>query len=84
MKIAIIRLSALGDIIHTSIVVQFIKKHFKDAKISWFVDEKFSSIVHLLDGVDVIALPLKDKKFIKSFLVLGGINRPFPPYHLQE
>ena len=77
MKIAIIRLSALGDIIHTSIVVQFIKKHFKDAKISWFVDEKFSSIVHLLDGVDVIALPLKDKKFIKSFKILREFSNHF-------
>ena len=67
MKIAIIRLSALGDIIHTSIVIQFIKKHYKNADITWFVDEKFSSILRLISGINIATLPLKDKKFYKSY-----------------
>ena len=28
MKIAIVKLSALGDIVHAMIVLQFIKKHY--------------------------------------------------------
>ncbi|EHG4050164.1 lipopolysaccharide heptosyltransferase I, partial [Campylobacter coli] len=40
MKIAIIRLSALGDIIQSAVVLQFIKKFKKDIEIHWFVDEK--------------------------------------------
>lgn len=77
MKIAIIRLSALGDIIHTSIVVQFIRRHFIGAEITWFVDEKFGSIVELLSGVRAIALPLKDKKFSKSFEILRSFRGEF-------
>lgn len=77
MKIAIIKLSALGDIIHTSIVVQFIHTHFKNAQISWFVDEKFSSITRLLGKVETIALPLKDKKFAKSFKILKQYSGKF-------
>ncbi|MCI6298171.1 MAG: lipopolysaccharide heptosyltransferase I [Campylobacter sp.] len=71
MKIAIIKLSALGDIVHASIVVQFIRKHIANAHISWFCDARFEQIARLLAGVDeVVALPLKDKKFLKSFGIL--------------
>ncbi|MCI6694476.1 MAG: lipopolysaccharide heptosyltransferase I [Campylobacter sp.] len=71
MKIAIIKLSALGDIVHASIVVQFIRKHIANAHISWFCDARFEQIARLLVGVDeVVALPLKDKKFLKTFGIL--------------
>lgn len=77
MKIAIIRLSALGDIIHTSIVIQFIKKHYKNADITWFVDEKFSSILRLISGINIATLPLKDKKFYKSYKILRQFSGKF-------
>lgn len=77
MKIAIIRLSALGDIIHTSIVIQFIKKHYKNADITWFVDEKFSSILRLINGINIATLPLKDKKFYKSYKILRQFRGKF-------
>ncbi len=71
MNIALIRLSALGDIIHTSIVVQFIKKKYKNARITWFADAKFAEILAHCKGVDaVIALPLKEKKYRKSYKIL--------------
>ncbi len=51
MKIALVRLSALGDIAHASIVLQFIRKHIPDAQISWVVDEKFAAVcVHQIVG----------------------------------
>ncbi|MDY4830225.1 MAG: lipopolysaccharide heptosyltransferase I [Campylobacter sp.] len=65
------KLSALGDIVHASIVVQFIRKHIANAHISWFCDARFEQIARLLAGVDeVVALPLKDKKFLKTFGIL--------------
>ncbi|MDO2407518.1 lipopolysaccharide heptosyltransferase I [Campylobacter magnus] len=71
MKIAIIKLSALGDIVHASVAIQFIRKHIANAHISWFCDARFEQIARLLAGVDeVVALPLKDKKFLKSFEIL--------------
>lgn len=52
-------------------VIQFIRKHIANAHISWFCDARFEQIARLLAGVDeVVALPLKDKKFLKSFGIL--------------
>lgn len=78
MKIAIIRLSALGDIIHTSIVLQFIKKCYKDAEIYWFVDSKFGDLLQNHSLIDrLILLPLKDKKYLKSFEILNDFRDKF-------
>lgn len=78
MKIAIIRLSSLGDIIHTSIVLQFIKLHINKAEIYWFCDSKFSEILlnHPLIK-EVISLPLKQNKIIKSFQILKQFRLKF-------
>jgi heptosyltransferase-1 len=46
MKIAIIKLSALGDIIHALVAVQFIKAEFKSIKIDWIVEQRFAEILH--------------------------------------
>ena len=78
MKIAIIRLSALGDIIQTATVVYFIKKHFSSAHISWICDEKFAKILEQVPDIDkVIKIPLKDKKITKSFFILLANRRKF-------
>ncbi|MDY2763421.1 glycosyltransferase family 9 protein [Campylobacter sp.] len=51
--------------------IQFIRKHIANAHISWFCDARFEQIARLLAGLDeVVALPLKDKKFLKSFEIL--------------
>ena len=51
--------------------IQFFRKHIANAHISWFCDARFEQIARLLAGVDeVVALPLKDKKFLKSFEIL--------------
>lgn len=72
-KIAIVKLSALGDIIHCIIVLQFIKKHLPDSEISWFVDKRFAGILqnhHLIDRLFI--LPLKDKKLNECVKILKG------------
>ncbi|BEG58107.1 hypothetical protein NHP21005_17950 [Helicobacter sp. NHP21005] len=45
MKIAIIRLSALGDVIVSAVFLPFLKQHYKGAKIHWFVDENFAPML---------------------------------------
>ena len=45
MKIAIVKLSALGDIIHAMVVLQFIKQHLPDSTIDWVVEEGFKDIL---------------------------------------
>jgi len=39
MKIAIVKLSALGDIVHSMIVLQFIKKKYPNSEVDWFVEK---------------------------------------------
>lgn len=71
MKIAIVRLSALGDIIQSCIVLQFIKKFRPNIQIDWFIDERFKDILKDQPNIDnIYALPLKDKKILKSLKII--------------
>jgi len=44
MKIAIVKLSSLGDIIHSMVALQFIKRSYPDSKIDWIVEEKYKGL----------------------------------------
>jgi len=67
MRIAIVRLSALGDIVQTMIVVQFIKNKFPDSQIDWFVDEKFKDILKNTEGLsNIFGLDINKIKRDKS------------------
>lgn len=77
MKIAIVRLSALGDIIVGAVFLAAIKECLPNAQIEWFVDERFSTILEhspYIDKLHPIALksvlttfnPLKIFKLFKS------------------
>ena len=48
----IIRLSSLGDIIHTLPAFSALKKKFPEAKISWVVEEKGKEILDFVPGLD--------------------------------
>jgi len=41
MKIAIVKLSALGDIIHAMVALQFVKQKHPNCQIDWIVEEGF-------------------------------------------
>jgi heptosyltransferase-1 len=45
MKIAIVKLSSLGDIVHSMVVLQFIKKHFPESEIDWVVEKRFQGVL---------------------------------------
>ena len=45
MKIAIVKLSALGDIVHAMVVLQFIKRFNKEILIDWVVDENYKELL---------------------------------------
>jgi len=71
MKIAIVRLSAIGDIVQSMIVLQLIKQEFPNATIDWFVDKQFATLFDDCIGVDnVIKLDIKKIKQKKSFILL--------------
>ena len=76
-RIALVRLSALGDIVNTAIVLQFIRAFYPHAKIDWITEEAFAPLLEqhpLLDRVHT--LNLKKLKKEKSFSLLKeSINK---------
>ncbi|QIR75403.1 lipopolysaccharide heptosyltransferase I [Sulfurospirillum diekertiae] len=78
MKIAIVKLSALGDIIHAMIVLQYIKKNIPDAQIDWFVEEKFVGILENNPHIHALyPLRLKNNKrhVFKEYQKLKTISK---------
>ena len=45
MKIAIVKLSALGDIVHAMVVLQYIKKYNPLIKIDWVVEKNYQDLM---------------------------------------
>jgi lipopolysaccharide heptosyltransferase I len=57
LKILIVRLSAIGDVIHSLPVLHSLRRKFPDAKISWVVEDKAADVLinnPLIDQVYVI------------------------------
>ncbi len=63
MKIAIIKLSAMGDIIFAMAVLQSIRANFKTIQIDWFCDEFFAPILEESKEIDnIYKIPIKKIK----------------------
>lgn len=66
LKICIIKLSAMGDIIHTMIALQFLKKKMPTCTIDWIVEEGFKGILknnpHINNILPVNLKSIKKKK----------------------
>ncbi len=45
MKILIVKLSAIGDVIHTLAALNAIKKYYSDAHITWLVESVAANLV---------------------------------------
>ena len=52
MKILIVRLSALGDIVHALPVLAAIKKTMPDARVDWLVEANYAAILSLAVGLN--------------------------------
>ena len=64
MKIAIVKLSALGDIVHAMVALQFLKSHIKGIKIDWVVEAAFAEL--LADNPDVGQINVVNLKALKK------------------
>jgi heptosyltransferase-1 len=63
LRLAIVKLSAMGDIIHAMVALQLIKKHDSSIKIDWFVEKAFSTVLESNPDIDnIYALDLKSIK----------------------
>jgi heptosyltransferase I len=71
MKIAIVKLSALGDIVHAMIVLQYIKKYNPAIEIDWIVEERYKELLSTNPDINkVLTINIKKAKQKKSFLSL--------------
>ena len=71
MKIAIVKLSALGDIVHAMVVLQFIRKSNQQIEVDWIVDKAYEDLlINHPDINKVHSVQLKKAKQNKSFFLL--------------
>ena len=54
MKIAIVKLSAMGDIIHAMVALQYIKQAKPDIQIDWIVEQGFAQVLENNPHIDNI------------------------------
>lgn len=64
MKVAIVKLSALGDIVHAMVALQFIKSKITDIEIDWIVEERYAEI--LKDNPDINQILTLNLKALKQ------------------
>jgi heptosyltransferase-1 len=85
IRIAIVRLSALGDIVNTAVTLQIIHKHYPHATIDWYVEEAFAPILKDHPLIQkVIAVPIKRIKKTKSFQLLRETIRHLRSHQLYD
>jgi heptosyltransferase-1 len=71
MRIAIVKLSAMGDIVHAMLVLQYIKNLNPKISIDWIVEESFKDLLKFNPHVNKLHLvSFKDAKKNKSILTL--------------
>jgi len=67
MKICIVKLSAMGDIIHAMVALQFIKEALPHARIDWVVEGAFVDVLKNNPHIDnILPINLKSLKKRKS------------------
>jgi heptosyltransferase-1 len=86
MKIAIVKLSALGDITHAMIVLQYIKNNNKEVLIDWIVEQNYKELLEFnpdINETHVINLKTaKKKKSLSLFFADLQRLRKLGPYDL--
>jgi len=86
MKIAIVKLSALGDIIHAMVVLQYIKKYNQAIEVDWIVEESFKELLESNPDVSKVhVVNIKKIKKKKSlYLLCTELKRlsNFGPYDI--
>ncbi|WP_304546198.1 lipopolysaccharide heptosyltransferase I [Sulfurimonas microaerophilic] len=85
-KIAIVRLSALGDIVNSAVVLQFIKQLYPNVEIDWITEEVFAPILKHNPELNMVhTVNIKEIKKEKSFSKLKALIsklRSLPKYDL--
>jgi heptosyltransferase I len=71
MKILVIKMSSMGDVIHTLPAITDIARHFPNAKIDWVIEPAFSEIPTWHPNINQV-IPLPFRHFIKQPFKMWG------------
>jgi lipopolysaccharide heptosyltransferase I len=74
MKVLIVRLGALGDIVHAVPAAAALRRAYPDARIDWVVDARHASFAELVTCIDRV-VPL-EKPTLSAWLQLVQMLRP--------
>jgi heptosyltransferase I len=78
MRIAIVKLSALGDIVHAMVVLQSIKQFNRNISIDWVVEESFKELLDFHPQINQVhSVNLRNAKKKKSIFLLIKELRKF-------
>ena len=55
-SILIIKLSAIGDVVHTLPLLEVMRKNLPEARLDWVVEEESSQIIDAHDGIDTVII----------------------------
>ncbi len=78
MKIAIVKLSAMGDIIHAMVALQYLKREKQTLKIDWIVEQSFSKVLEgnpHIDNILVVNLKALKKDTKQIFKEIKRIKK---------
>ena len=79
MKIAIVKLSAMGDIIHAMVALQYLKQFKASLQIDWIVEQGFAAVLEGNPHIDHI-LPVNLKMIKKDKMALFSQIRVLKEY----
>ena len=75
MKIAIVKLSALGDIVHAMVVLQFIKKYNQKIEIDWIIEACYKDLLDFKPDISKVhTVNFKKIKQVISRLTSGNYS----------
>ena len=72
-RFLIVRLSSMGDILHTLPAVSALRASFSAARLDWLVDEKWRSLVASVAGIDSV-IPLRQSAWSDFRKVVGAMR----------
>lgn len=75
MRLAIVRLTSLGDIIFCMASLQLIRRRFPDCSITWFADRRFADILDHHPDLDRVVKV--DWKTVKQNFSWDGVRREY-------
>jgi len=70
--ILIVKLSAIGDVVHTLPLLEVLRRHFPDARIDWVIEEEAS---HLIEGHSALDRVIVSRRKLWQRNILGRRSR---------